>query len=156
MRRSYIREEKRRNVPSRREQLYSHHIGQVWMFLWLGCSSWLWNESFVKQMRKNKVLQEWITLPDSLSTNRVGRSPGGGHGNPLQYSVIHKESDTKWLSTRLRTSSLTFSLIDQLIFLTTWLLSFLTRDWTWAMAVKAPSPNHWTACEFPQRNLLLE
>ena len=25
----------------------------------------------------------------------LGRSPGGGHGNPLQYSVIHKESDTK-------------------------------------------------------------
>ena len=24
----------------------------------------------------------------------LGRTPGGGHGNPLQYSVIHKESDT--------------------------------------------------------------
>ena len=28
-------------------------------------------------------------------------------------------------------------------------LSSSTRDWTWAPAVKAPSPNHWTAREFP-------
>ena len=28
-------------------------------------------------------------------------------------------------------------------------LSSLTRDRTWAMAVKAPSPNHWTTREFP-------
>ena len=25
------------------------------------------------------------------------------------------------------------------------------RDWTWAPAVKVPSPNHWTAREFPVR-----
>ena len=29
-------------------------------------------------------------------------------------------------------------------------LSSPTRDWTWALAVKVPSPNHWTAREFPQ------
>ena len=28
-------------------------------------------------------------------------------------------------------------------------LSSLTRDGTWALAVKALSPNHWTAREFP-------
>ena len=28
-----------------------------------------------------------------------------------------------------------------------WDLSFLTRDWTWAMQVKAQSPNHWTTME---------
>ena len=28
-------------------------------------------------------------------------------------------------------------------------LSSPTRDWTWAPAVKAPSPNHWTARELP-------
>ena len=28
-------------------------------------------------------------------------------------------------------------------------LSSPTRDWTWAPAVKAPSPNHWTARDFP-------
>ena len=30
-----------------------------------------------------------------------------------------------------------------------WDLSTLTRDWTWDMAVKVPSPNHWTTREFP-------
>ena len=34
-------------------------------------------------------------------------------------------------------------------------LSSLTRDWTWATAVKVPSPNHWTAREFP-RNFILK
>ena len=29
-----------------------------------------------------------------------------------------------------------------------WDLSFPTRDWTWAPAVKAPSRNHWTNREF--------
>ena len=28
-------------------------------------------------------------------------------------------------------------------------LKFQTRDWTWALSVKAPSPNHWTARELP-------
>ena len=30
-----------------------------------------------------------------------------------------------------------------------WDLSSLTRDRTWALAVKAQSPNHWTARELP-------
>ena len=30
-----------------------------------------------------------------------------------------------------------------------WDLSPLTRDWIQATAVKVPSPNHWTAREFP-------
>ena len=29
-------------------------------------------------------------------------------------------------------------------------LSSLTRDWTWALAVKTISPNHWTTREFPK------
>ena len=31
-----------------------------------------------------------------------------------------------------------------------WDLSSQTRDWTWALAVKALSPNHWTARQVPQ------
>ena len=32
-------------------------------------------------------------------------------------------------------------------------LGCLTRDWTWASAVKTPSPtHHWTAREFPRRS----
>ena len=31
-----------------------------------------------------------------------------------------------------------------------WGLSSLTRDWTQALAVKAPSLNHWTTREFPK------
>ena len=30
-----------------------------------------------------------------------------------------------------------------------WDLSSLTRDWTWATAVKVSNPNHWSAREFP-------
>ena len=30
-----------------------------------------------------------------------------------------------------------------------WDLSSATRDWTWATAVKAPNPNHWTTRELP-------
>ena len=33
--------------------------------------------------------------------------------------------------------------------LSLWGLSSLTRDWIWSMAVKAISPNHWTAKELP-------
>lgn len=32
-------------------------------------------------------------------------------------------------------------------------LNFLTRDWTQATAVKAPSPHHWTARKFPSSNV---
>ena len=37
----------------------------------------------------------------------------------------------------------------------TWLMGFSspTLDWTWAMAAKALSSNHWTAREFPQKRL---
>ena len=31
-----------------------------------------------------------------------------------------------------------------------WDLSSPTRDWTQAIAVNAPNPNHWTAREFPR------
>ena len=34
-----------------------------------------------------------------------------------------------------------------------WDLSSPARDHTWALAVKAPGPNHWTAREFPQRSI---
>ena len=30
-----------------------------------------------------------------------------------------------------------------------WNLRSLTKDQTWVLAVKAPSPNHWNAMEFP-------
>ena len=35
-------------------------------------------------------------------------------------------------------------------------LRSLTRDWTWAMPVKAPSPNHWTAWALPLKRSLSE
>ena len=31
-----------------------------------------------------------------------------------------------------------------------WNLSFLIKDLTWALAVKAPNPNHWASREFPR------
>ena len=34
-------------------------------------------------------------------------------------------------------------------------LSSPTRDWTRALAVKVPSPNHWTAREFPDFAILI-
>ena len=35
-----------------------------------------------------------------------------------------------------------------------WDLSSPTRDWNWLLAVKAPSPNHWTSREFPKAQVL--
>ena len=32
-------------------------------------------------------------IRDTGSTPRLGRSPGGGHGNPLQYSCLEKSMD---------------------------------------------------------------
>ena len=36
-----------------------------------------------------------------------------------------------------------------------WDLSSLNRDWTRALAVKAPNPNHWSAREFPRLEPIL-
>ena len=37
---------------------------------------------------------------DTGSTPRLGRSPGGGHGNPLQYSCLENSMDRGvWQST---------------------------------------------------------
>ena len=36
------------------------------------------------------------------------------------------------------------------LFLLCWFVSYLTRDWTQATAVKVPSPNHWTTREFSE------
>ena len=40
---------------------------------------------------------------DVLSISRLGRSPGGGHGDPLQYSCLENPMDRgAWLATVYR------------------------------------------------------
>ena len=42
-------------------------------------------------------------IRDACSIPRLGRSPGGGHGNPLQYSCLEKSMDRgAWWATVLR------------------------------------------------------
>ena len=44
--------------------------------------------SLVAQTIKNlPVMQDWSSIPGS------GRSPGRGHGNPLQYSYLGNSTD---------------------------------------------------------------
>ena len=38
-------------------------------------------------------------LRDTGSIPGLGRSPGGGHGNPLQYSCVENPMDTAWWAT---------------------------------------------------------
>ena len=39
-------------------------------------------------------------IRDSGSILELGRSPGGGHGNPLQYSCLENSMDRRaWLAT---------------------------------------------------------
>ena len=35
----------------------------------------------------------WVTIRDASSTPGSGRSSGGGHGNPLQYSCLENLMD---------------------------------------------------------------
>ena len=68
------------------------------------------------------VAESTCSVRDLGSISGLGRSPGGGHGNPLQYSCLenshgqrilvvysprgHKESDTtEWLSTYIYTTT---------------------------------------------------
>ena len=58
--------------------------------------------------------------------------------------------DSSWLIIQaLRAQSLNSLSFFLAALLSLWDLSSPTRDWTWATALKAPSPNHWTAGEFP-------
>ena len=50
---------------------------------------------------------------------------------------------------------LTFFLIFLAMPHSLWDLSFTTRDWTWALALKVQSPNHWTSREFLTISLMM-
>ena len=50
---------------------------------------------------------------DSGSIPGSGRSPGGGHGNPLQYSCLENSMDSPWSHKQSDTTEQpTFSLSD--------------------------------------------
>ena len=40
-----------------------------------------------------KNLPAMQKTPDTVSISGLGRSPGGGHGNPLQYSCLKNSMD---------------------------------------------------------------
>ena len=47
-----------------------------------------------------KKLPAYADVKDAGSTPGCGRSPGGGHGNPLQYSDLEKLMDREaWRAT---------------------------------------------------------
>ena len=39
------------------------------------------------------IISAWVNAGDMSSIPGLGRSPGGGHGNPLQYSCLENSMD---------------------------------------------------------------
>ena len=106
-----------------------------WTWIWVSFGSWWWTGklSVLQSMGSQRVGHDWVSelnwsfhmaqmVKNHLQCRRFGFnpwvwwSPGGGHGNPLQYSCLenprgwrslvgyspwsHKEVDmTEWLST---------------------------------------------------------
>ena len=60
---------------------YSNEI-VYWYSSWLHASQWVQNLPTMKE-----------TQADVSSIPRSGRSPGGGYGNPLQYSCLENPMD---------------------------------------------------------------
>ena len=113
-----------------------------------------------------------ITTPHSVSYNKhvvmsmdsVGQEPGQG---TTRMTCIHSTMSgpsgrLEWPGQKSSRGFFFFNFNFKILFHfkilfifwaaphSLWDLSSPTRDWTWATAVKAPSPNHWTAGEFPR------
>ena len=77
-----------------------------------------------------------------------GRSPGGEHNNPLQYSCLENPTDRRaWRATVHRiTKSRTWLKQPHM-----WDLSSLTRDQTHILCIASWILNHWTTRQVPPK-----
>ena len=58
-------------------------------------------------VKKNSPANAGDLLRDVDLISRLGRSPGGGHGNPLQYSCLENPMDREaWKATVQRVTEL--------------------------------------------------
>ena len=109
-----------------------------------------------------QISVEWQKADQQLSRKEKERRRGEARGKLLgvmdTFSVLIVEM-VSWRYIYICTHTHIHALLKlcTLFYLFIWLhlvaygdLSSRTRDWTWATAVKALSPNHWTAREFPQ------
>ena len=58
---------------------------------WTGCRAWPWPFQ-VLIPSPHFIINSCVTLGDTSLISGSRRSPGGGHGNPLQYSCLENPS----------------------------------------------------------------
>ena len=85
-----------------------------WVWVWVNSGSWWWTGSpgVLQSMGSQRVRHGWATelnwtegvknspanaedLRDTGLIYGLGRSPGGGHGNPLQHFCLENAMDTR-------------------------------------------------------------
>ena len=66
-----------------------HAGGLDWT--WTGCRAWPWPFQ-VLIPSPHFIINSCVTLGDAGLISGSRRSPGGGHGNPLQYSCLENPS----------------------------------------------------------------
>ena len=65
------------------------YIGVVWMHMWVIVCVWVWGRGSFP----DGLVVKNLPTGDSGSIPRLGRSPGGGRGNPLRYSCLENPTD---------------------------------------------------------------
>ena len=84
-----------------------------------------------------------------------GRSPGGGHSNPLQYSCLENPTDRgSWWSMvhRVAKSQTQLKQLNTHTHTHMWDLRSPTRDGTHIPCIRRQVPKHWTAREVPNES----
>ena len=75
-----------------------HHWLNVREWVWASSGRW-WMTGMLQSTGSERVrhdwVSEWIKNPPAMLEiqEMLGRSPGGGHGNPLQYSCLENPMD---------------------------------------------------------------
>ena len=82
-------------------------------------------------------------------TPGLGRSPGGGNGNPLQYSCLENPMDRGAWRSMLCGVAKSQTQLNDWAHTHTWDLSSSARDHTHTPCIERQSLNHWTPREVP-------
>ena len=84
-------QEKVPNLCSRRMSK-DQDVSRKWKIIILSVTQ----VALVVKKKKKNPLASAEDMRDSSSIPGLGRSPGGGHGNPLQYSCLENPMDRAW------------------------------------------------------------
>ena len=86
------------------------YIGVVWMCMWVIVCVWGWGRGSFP----DGLVVKNLPTGDSGSIPRLGRSPGGGHGNPLRYSCLENPTGRgAWWATVHRFAELDMSEVTE-------------------------------------------